>query len=96
MTRFSLLGYYIIKFHSERVSINQRPGWPSCFSDRPEKKPHKIGRGRWGLSSCQFRLAISEKKSKMRKLTTDGRTTDGRRATRDHNSALAPSAHVYY
>ena len=27
----------------ENVSANQRPGWPSCFSDRPEK--HKLGRG---------------------------------------------------
>ena len=28
----------------ENVSANQRPGRPSCFSDRPEK--HKLGRGR--------------------------------------------------
>ena len=28
----------------ENVSANQRPGRPSCFSDRPEK--HKRGRGR--------------------------------------------------
>ena len=28
----------------ENVSANQRPGQPSCFSDRPEK--HKLGRGR--------------------------------------------------
>ena len=27
----------------ENVSANQRPGWPSCFSDWPEK--HKLGRG---------------------------------------------------
>ena len=27
----------------ENVSANQRPGRPSCFSDRPEK--HKLGRG---------------------------------------------------
>ena len=27
----------------ENVSANQRPGWPSCFSDRPEK--HNLGRG---------------------------------------------------
>ena len=26
------------------VSANQSSGWPSCFSDRPEK--HKLGRGR--------------------------------------------------
>ena len=28
----------------ENVSANQRPGRPSCFSDRPKK--HKLGRGR--------------------------------------------------
>ena len=111
----------------KNVSANQRPGRPSCFSDRPEK--HKLGRGCWDLASCQvllnsvqrfqrrsrkclsqsearaailffrwarktqtwqrtlrscflssfveFRSAVSEKKSKMWKLTTDGpRTTD--------------------
>ena len=30
------------------------PGKPFCFSDRPEK--HKLGRGRWDLSSCQVSL----------------------------------------
>ena len=35
----------------ENVSANQRPGRPSCFSDRPEK--HKLDRGRWDLASCQ-------------------------------------------
>ena len=39
----------------ENVSVNQRPGWPSCFSDRPEKK-NKLGRGRWDLASCQVSL----------------------------------------
>ena len=34
----------------ENVSANQRPGRPSCFSDRPEK--HKLGRGHWDLASC--------------------------------------------
>ena len=38
----------------ENVSANQRPGRPSCFSDRPEK--HKLGRGRWDLASCQVWL----------------------------------------
>ena len=50
----------------ENVSANQRPGRPSCFSDRPEK--HKLGRGRWDLASCQVSLnslAVSEEKSKM-------------------------------
>ena len=35
----------------ENVSANQRPGWPSCFSDRPKK--HKLGRWRWDLVSCK-------------------------------------------
>ena len=38
----------------QNVSANQRPGWPSCFSDRPEK--HKLGRGRQDLASCQVSL----------------------------------------
>ena len=38
----------------ENVSANQRPGPPSCFSDRPEK--HKLGRGRWDLASCQVSM----------------------------------------
>ena len=38
----------------ENVSANQRPGRPSCFSDRSEK--HKLGRGRWDLASCQVSL----------------------------------------
>ena len=38
----------------ENDSANQRPGRPSCFSDRLEK--HKLGRGRWDLASCQVSL----------------------------------------
>ena len=38
----------------ENVLANQRPGRPSYFSDRPEK--HKLGRGHWGLASCQVLL----------------------------------------
>ena len=38
----------------ENVSANQRPGRPSCFSDRLKK--HKLGRGRWNLASCQVSL----------------------------------------
>ena len=38
----------------ENVSVNQRPGWPSCLSDRPEN--HKLGRGRWNLPSFQHSL----------------------------------------
>ena len=32
----------------ENISANQRPGRPSCFSDRPEK--HNFGWGRWHLA----------------------------------------------
>ena len=51
--------FYWIQFSGfrgevENVSANQRPGQPSCFSDRPEK--HKLGRGRWDLASCQVSL----------------------------------------
>ena len=38
----------------ENISANQRPGRPSCFSDRPKK--HKLGRGRCDLASCQVSL----------------------------------------
>ena len=38
----------------ENVSANQRPGWPSCFSDQLEK--HKGGGGRLDLASCQVSL----------------------------------------
>ena len=46
-----------VEFYSavpENVSANQRPGWPSCFSDRPEK--HLLGRGHWDLASYQVLL----------------------------------------
>ena len=131
----------------ENVSANQRPGRPSCFSDRPEK--HKLCRGHCDLASCQVSLnsiqrfqrrsrkCLSQSEAraailffrsaktntnlvegvdillpvkfpwiqfsgfrgeviKCEKLTTtDGRTTDGRRTTHDHNSALEPSAQVH-
>ena len=38
----------------ENVSANQRPGWPSCFSDQPEKQ--KLDRGLWDLASYQILL----------------------------------------
>ena len=36
------------------IFLKDWPGRPSCFSDRP--KQHKLGRGRWDLSSCQVSL----------------------------------------
>ena len=38
----------------KNVSANQRPGWPYCFSDRPEK--YKLSRRRWYIASCQVLL----------------------------------------
>ena len=42
--KFHLILFSGFRGEVENVSANQRPGWPSCFSDRPEK--HKLGRGR--------------------------------------------------
>ena len=66
----------------ENVSANQRPGRPSCFSDRLEK--HKLGRGRWDLAFCQVSLNSVQwfqrrsRKCESLRRTTDGRRTDGR------------------
>ena len=69
----------------ENISANQRPGRPSCFSDRPKK--HKLGRWRWVLAACQVSLNsvqwFQRRSRKCEKLTTDTRTTDGRR-TKDN------------
>ena len=63
------------------------------FSDRPEK--HLLGRGRWDLPSCKVSSNsgqwFQKRSRKCEKLTT----TDGRRTTHDHNSALEPSAQVH-
>ena len=63
----------------ENVSANQRPGRPSCFSDRPKK--HKLGGGRWDLASYQVLLnSVQRFQRRSRKCEslrqTDGRTTD--------------------
>ena len=42
--KFRLIPYSGFRGEVENDSVNQRPGRPSCFSDRPEK--HKLGRGR--------------------------------------------------
>ena len=42
--KFRLIPFSGFRGEVENVSANQRPGRPSCFSDRPEK--HKLGRGR--------------------------------------------------
>ena len=52
--KFRWIPFSGFRIEVENVSANQRPGRPSCFSDRPEK--HKLGRGRWDLASCQVSL----------------------------------------
>ena len=52
--KFRWIAFSGFRGEIENVSANQRPGQPSCFSDRPEK--HKLGRGRWDLASCQVSL----------------------------------------
>ena len=52
--KFSWIPFSGFRGEVGNVSANQRPGQPSCFSDRPEK--HKLGRGRWDLASCQVSL----------------------------------------
>ena len=42
--KFCYISFSGFRGEVENVSANQRPGQPSCFSDRPEK--HKLGRGR--------------------------------------------------
>ena len=52
--KFRWIPFSSFRGEVENVSANQRPGRPSCFSDRPEK--HKLGRGRWDLASCRVSL----------------------------------------
>ena len=52
--KFRWIPFSGFKGEVENVSANQRPGRPSCFSDRSEK--HKLCRGRWDLASCQVSL----------------------------------------
>ena len=52
--KFRWIPFSSFRGEVENVSANQRPGRPSCFSDRPEK--HKLGRGRWDLASCKVLL----------------------------------------
>ena len=55
-----LLPMNFVEFHSSvseekpRMSQPQKPGWPSCFSNLPEK--HNLGRGRLDLAPFQVSL----------------------------------------
>ena len=52
--KFRWIPFSSFRGEVENVSANQRPGRPSCFSNRPEK--HKLGRERCNLASCQVSL----------------------------------------
>ena len=52
--KFLWIPFFGFRGKVENVSANQKPGRPSCFSDRPEK--HKLGRGCWSLASCKVLL----------------------------------------
>ena len=52
--KFCWIRFSGLRGEVENVSANQRPGRPSCFSDRPEK--HKLGRRRLDLASWQVSL----------------------------------------
>ena len=54
LVKFRWIPFTGFRGEVKNVSANQRPGRPSCFSDRPEK--HKLGRGCWDLASCQVSL----------------------------------------
>ena len=54
--KFCWLPFRSFRGEVENVSANQRLGRQSWFSDWPEK--HKLGRGRWDLTSCQVSFLI--------------------------------------
>ena len=54
LVKFRWIPFSGFRGEVENASANQRPGRPSCFSDRPEK--HKLGRGHLNLASCQVSL----------------------------------------
>ena len=57
-------------------------------------KKHKLGRGGWDLASWKVWLN-SVQRFQRRSWKCGKLTTDGRRTTHDHNSALEPSAQVH-
>ena len=57
--KFRWISFSGFRGEVENVSANQRPGWPSCFSDKPEK--HTLGRGRQDFASCQVLLNSIER-----------------------------------
>ena len=66
--KFRWIAFSGFRGEFEHVSSNQRPGRPSCFSDRHEK--HQLGRGLKIFLPVKFRWspfssAVSKEKSKM-------------------------------
>ena len=59
------------------VSANQKPGQPSCFSDRLAK--HKLGRGRWDLAFCRVSFNSVQWFQRRTRKCESLRRTDGRR-----------------
>ena len=53
--KFCWIPFSSFRGEVENVSANQRPGRPSCYSDRPKKQ--KLGRECWDLASCQISLS---------------------------------------
>ena len=100
--KFSWILFSGFREEVENVSANQRPGRPSCFSDRPEK--HKLGSGCWDLAFCKVslnsvrRFQRRSRKCESLRRTDDWRRTDGRkdgrRTVRYDNSSLEPLAQV--
>ena len=52
--KFHWILFFCFREKVENLSANHRQGRPSWFSNRHEK--HKLGRGRWDLTSCQVSL----------------------------------------
>ena len=53
--KFRVIPFSGFRGEVENVSVNQSPGRPSCFSDRPEN--YKLGWGHWDLASCRVSLS---------------------------------------
>ena len=52
--KFHCISFSGFRKKVENISAYQRPGRPSCFSNRPAK--HKFSRGNWDLVYCQVSL----------------------------------------
>ena len=90
-----VLSNFVQRFQRRsRKCLSQSEARAAILFFRSARK-HKLGRGHWDLAYCQvlsnFVQRFQRRSRKYEKLTT----TDGRRTTYDHNSALEPSAQVH-